>query len=569
MARYIIEFMFCSGLFVALYKLLIKGRVAHHQARIYLVSALILSVVIPVLELPLYPAQTVYFELPIINTDVQSLSSSTVVGEIAPAVQSALRVDWRDILSMVAWAVYILVFTLNIARFVYRLWVIRSLRLNAQLAVYEDYILAVSERISEPFSFWRTIFMGIRYAGRDREQIIIHELSHIRHHHTAERLAVELLRCVFWFNPFVWLVGNYLVEVQEWEADSDVLSRGYDVYEYRQLIFRQLFGYNTDITCGLNSQLTKNRFLMMTNFKKGKLSFIRLGVAIPMVGAMILAFGSVRAVAVDNTPMPVAQNLPDEEKSTVYISADGKITLNGEALTLEELQAKLEKMRAEKGADTVLTIKADNATKLIAIQGVKDAARQSGVLRVKYLTTENEVNKVLPPIPTEENGIKVVTDITSRVAKHNLLMVCMNARGDIMTTRPDGKEAIVGLDELKSIVKQFIDNKEWVNGKPKQKNPNYSSFRWRDYRVGDETFRYAESDGVVSVETILDVDVEKYLALHSTIAQAFAELRDELAQNHFRKSFESLSDVERKFVTQAIPIKVSEAQPKKLPSKKR
>ena len=88
MARYIIEFMFCSGLFVALYKLLIKGRVAHHQARIYLVSALILSVVIPVLELPLYPAQTVYFELPIINSDVQSLSSSTVVGETARQAQS-------------------------------------------------------------------------------------------------------------------------------------------------------------------------------------------------------------------------------------------------------------------------------------------------------------------------------------------------------------------------------------------------------------------------------------------------------------------------------------------------
>jgi hypothetical protein len=59
------------------------------------------------------------------------------------------------------------------------------------------------------------------------------------------------------------------------------------------------------------------------------------------------------------------------------------------------------------------------------------------------------------------------------------------------------------------------------------------------------------------------------LALHSTIIQAFAELREELAQYHFRKSFASLSDVERSFVTQAIPIKVSEAEPQKLPLKKR
>lgn len=461
MARYIIEFLFCSGLFVALYKLLIKGRVAHHQARVYLVGALLLSVVIPALELPLYPANTVYYELPII--ELTEIDTPVAGGDVVVATQ----IDWSHILSMVAWGIYIVVFALNIARFVYRLWIIRRLRNCAQLTVCEDYTLAESERISEPFSFWRTIFMNLRFLGREREQIIIHELSHIRHHHTAERLTVEFLRCVFWFNPFVWLVGNYLVEVQEWEADSDVLSRGYDVYEYRQIIFRQLFGYDVDIINGLNSQLTKNRFLMMTNFKRGKLSFIRLCVAIPMVGAMILAFGAVRAEAVDNTPTtptPVVQNLPDEEKSTVYISADGKImldgevvaldkfekrykaylrkvgggvfisfkaddnadidlvndvkdiidkfvvirnkpksseltstvyisangkiTLNGEALTLEELQTKLEKFRADKGESAVLTIKADEKTRLGLVNDVKDVARKVNVLRIKYDMSE-------------------------------------------------------------------------------------------------------------------------------------------------------------------------------------
>ena len=461
MARYIIEFLFCSGLFVALYKLLIKGRVVHHQARVYLVGALLLSVVIPALELPLYPANTVYYELPII--ELTEIDTPVAGGDVVVATQ----IDWSRILSMVAWGIYIVVFALNIARFVYRLWIIRRLRNCAQLTVCEDYTLAESERIFEPFSFWRTIFLNLRFLGREREQIIIHELSHIRHHHTAERLTVEFLRCVFWFNPFVWLVGNYLVEVQEWEADSDVLSRGYDVYEYRQLIFRQLFGYDVDIINGLNSQLTKNRFLMMTNFKRGKLSFIRLCVAIPMVGAMILAFGAVRVEAVNNTPTtptPVVQNLPDEEKSTVYISADGKImldgevvaldkfekrykaylrkvgggvfisfkaddnadidlvndvkdiidkfvvirlkpksseltstvyisangkiTLNGETLTLEELQTKLEKFRADKGESAVLTIKADEKTRLGLVNDVKDVARKVNVLRIKYDMSE-------------------------------------------------------------------------------------------------------------------------------------------------------------------------------------
>ena len=567
MTRYILEFLFCSGLFVALYRLLIEGRVAHHLARTYLVGGMLLSVVIPMLELPLYPAETVFYELPVMTIiDEQPLAVD------AQAATPVTHIDWSQIFSMLALGVYVAVFALNVARFVYRLWIIRRLRRHSQLSVYEAYTLAESEQVKEPFSFWRTIFMNYVFRGCEREQVIIHELSHVRHRHTAERLTLELLRCVFWFNPFVWLAANALVEVQEWEADSDVLNQGYDVYEYRQIIFRQLFGYNADITCGLNSQLTKKRFLMMTNFKRGKLSFIRLGVAIPMVGAMILAFGSVRAEAVDNSPAiptPVVQNLPDEEKSEVYISANGKITFNDEVVTLDELKAELEKLRAEKGTDAVLTIKADNATRLISIQGVKDVARQSGVLRVKYISAENEVDKVLPPIPTEENGLKVVTDIRSMVAEHNLLLVFMNGRGDIMTARPDGKEAIVSLDELKSIVKQFVDNTESINHNRKKKNPNYSDFKWETIKRGAGEVHYPVSQGVVSVQARLDVDAEKYLALHSTIIQAYAELREELAQRSFKQSFESLGEDDRRYIMQAIPIKVSEAEPQKLPLRKR
>ncbi|MBQ5396080.1 MAG: hypothetical protein IIU59_04290, partial [Alistipes sp.] len=193
----------------------------------------------------------------------------------------------------------------------------------------------------------------------------------------------------------------------------------------------------------------------------------------------------------------------------------------------------------------------------------------SGVLRVKYISAENEVDKVLPPIPTEENGLKVVTDIRSMVAEHNLLLVFMNGRGDIMTARPDGKEAIVGLDELKSIVKQFVDNTESINHNRKKKNPNYSDFKWETIKRGAGEVHYPVSQGVVSVQARLDVDAEKYLALHSTIIQAYAELREELAQRSFKQSFESLGEDDRRYIMQAIPIKVSEAEPQKLPLKKR
>ncbi len=573
MIRYILEFMLCSALFYALYRLLLEGRTAHRAARTYLVGSMLLAVVIPMLELPLYPADTIYYEVPIIT-----LAEPQAVTVAANAVTMPHTVDWWQVLTAVVVAVYAIITALNLGRMAWRIVLIRRLRQRSQLAFYEAYTLAENDAVREPFSFWRTIFLSRIYTPREREQIIAHEASHIRHQHTAERLTLEALRCVAWFNPFVWVTATALVEVQEWEADQDVLHQGYDVYEYRQLIFRQLFGYNPDITCGLKSQTSKKRFLMMTTTKRGKLSLVRYGAVIPLVAAMILAFGAVRAEAVAEEPtieptveMPTP---PDEAKSEVYISAEGKIFFNGEEMTLDELRSSLEKLRAAKGADAVLDIRTETATKMGAVENVKLAARQSRVLKVRYVTPDKEVDKILPPpegdpnLPydveiSEDLKQKTVDFINLRVAKNNLLMIVMNSAGQILTTRPDGNMGLVEVAEVKEIVKQFIDNSESVNNSRKVKNPHYSSFTWQTIkRSADGEVHYPVSDGFISIQTTRDTSADNYLALQAAIVEAYAELRDELAQRAFHKPFSSLEGYDREYVLQAIPMRVSEADPR-------
>ncbi|MBQ8553885.1 MAG: hypothetical protein IJ431_06790 [Alistipes sp.] len=573
MIRYILEFMLCSALFYALYRLLLEGRTAHRAARAYLVGSMLLAVVIPMLELPLYPADTIYYEVPIIT-----LAEPQAVTVAANAVTMPHTVDWWQVLTAVVVALYAIIAALNLGRMAWRIVLIRRLRQRSQLTFYEAYTLAENDAVREPFSFWRTIFLSRIYTPCEREQIVAHEASHVRHQHTAERLTLEALRCVAWFNPFVWLTATALAEVQEWEADMDVLHQGYDVYEYRQLIFRQLFGYNPDIASGLKSQTSKKRFLMMTNFQRGKLSLVRYGAVIPLVAAMILAFGAVRAEAVAEEPtieptveMPTP---PDEAKSEVYISAEGKIFFNGEEMTLDELRSSLEKLRAAKGADAVLDIRTETATKMGAVENVKLAARQSRVLKVRYITPDKEVDKILPPpegdpnVPydveiSEDLKQKTVDLINLRVAKSNLLMLYMNAAGQILTTRPDGNLGLVEVAEVKEIVKQFIDNSESVNNSRKVKNPHYSSFTWQTIkRSADGEVHYPVSDGIISIQTTRDTSADNYLALQSAIVEAYAELRDELAQRSFHKPFSSLEGYDREYVLQAIPMRVSEADPR-------
>ena len=287
MVAYLAEFFCCSGLFYALYRLVIEGRVAHRSARAYIVATTLLAVVIPLLELPIYPAESLQLQ-------IATATSNIDIWTIQPA-NEAVGVDWLMVVKYVVVAIYVAVVVLNFIRLAMRLCEVYAIRRASKLTFYEAYTLAESRKTREPFSFWRTIYLNDKFDGEEREVIITHEYSHVRHRHTAERLAVELIRCIFWINPFVWLAGNSLVEVQEWEADRDVIDKGYDVGKYRLLVFQQLYGYYPEVTCGLKSQTSKKRFLMMTNFKKGRYSPLRLCAAIPMIAGMILAFGAVRA----------------------------------------------------------------------------------------------------------------------------------------------------------------------------------------------------------------------------------------------------------------------------------
>ena len=74
-----------------------------------------------------------------------------------------------------------------------------------------------------------------------------------------------------------------LTEAEEFEADNDVLSSGYDRAEYMQTIFRQLFGYSPEIANGLRNSLTKKRFKNDDQETKSRHGLLRLAGTLPAV----------------------------------------------------------------------------------------------------------------------------------------------------------------------------------------------------------------------------------------------------------------------------------------------
>lgn len=327
---YLLEVLFCSGLFLVVYRLLLVRRVAFHICRRYLVITTLLAVSIPLLNMPLYPAETIYYNQPLEVSLAETLSQGQAVIENVSVVgkdaEPVINIHWYDVIQVAVFCFYVAITVISFLIFANRVRAIRRLRRLSAITHCLEYDLAENDEIKSPFSFLRTIYIGNDYHRREREQILCHESWHVSCHHSVERIIMEIVRCLFWFNPFVWIACRHLTEVQEWEADREVLRNGYDVAEYRTVIFRQLFGYNPDVICGLNNSLTKNRFIMMTHFKEGKFTLVRLAAIVPIVaGMMMLCSFTTKSPSVidtsDSIDMALKPNLSGAH--TPLISSDG------------------------------------------------------------------------------------------------------------------------------------------------------------------------------------------------------------------------------------------------------
>ena len=296
-----IESLICSGLFLVLYRWMLAKKVSFRICRAYLIVTMVLSVTIPIMDVPLYPSENLarlgdwtVFSFDDFGAAPADLEEAVAVNHNSEAIksESSAHITGKSIdLKLILTILYTLVVVISLALLANNTARIYRLRSKSKLTYEEDYTLAEHEDIKTPFSFIRTIFMGFNYEPQERRQILTHEASHVRHRHSYERLFMSALRSVFWFNPFFWMAEKDLEEVQEWEADKDVLDEGWNLKTYRTTIFKQLFGYNPDITCGLNHSLTKQRFIMMTQSHCGKGTWIRLAATLPVIAATFFAFG--------------------------------------------------------------------------------------------------------------------------------------------------------------------------------------------------------------------------------------------------------------------------------------
>lgn len=288
---YLLETLVCSGVLLAAYAVLLERRVRFVWCRRFLLAAPLLSAVIPLLEIPVWPGGVATLAaMP--DPAVFAEPAAVPVLLDAPAVPAVT-------LRMLALGVYLLGAGLLFCLMAFEIRRIALLRRGAEIVLRDRYRLVLTLRRIASFTFFGSIYLWRETPGEELRMIVAHEASHIAHRHSAERMAMEIQKALLWWNPFVWIFARRLTEVEEFEVDSDVLRTGHDMQRYMTTIFKQQFGYSPEIANGLRNSLTKKRFQMMLDSKPSRYALLRLIALLPVIGGLLCSFSfTVRAAEV-------------------------------------------------------------------------------------------------------------------------------------------------------------------------------------------------------------------------------------------------------------------------------
>jgi len=139
----------------------------------------------------------------------------------------------------------------------------------------------------------------------DRVRVVLsHELAHVRRGDWPFQIAAELLRCIYWFNPLVWLACRRLRQESEQACDDAVMNRGVDGAEYgthlveiaRELQHRRTWVPAPSIA---RSSTLERRVKAMLDTQVNRRPLSRLAGATALLGLL--------AVAIPGTGVAVAQ----------------------------------------------------------------------------------------------------------------------------------------------------------------------------------------------------------------------------------------------------------------------
>jgi beta-lactamase regulating signal transducer with metallopeptidase domain len=280
------------------YALFLRRLTFYKLNRSFLLTYVLFSFILPVLDISSFFAADKIEAIPVINT----LPSLNQLWETP--IQHRNQIEQLPLINtnnteyfswpFVIWIIFLAGLMMMIIRFFIQLISLYDIIRKAKPLVPPVPGIFTVPALVAPFSFINRAYINqASHTSAELDEIIAHERTHIEQKHYIDIFFMQLVSMVQWFNPFAWLLNRMMRENLEFLADEAVLNKGIDRKHYQYHLLRVTGANASYLSNQFNFSSLKTRIRMMNKNQTHKIQLIRLLILLPVTVVILMAFRSV------------------------------------------------------------------------------------------------------------------------------------------------------------------------------------------------------------------------------------------------------------------------------------
>lgn len=267
----------CSALMFGYYHLALRNRTFHHYNRFYLLSAVLVSILLPLLKVS-------YFTMEV-SSDIYKLLTKFN----SPNPTKTNHDDFLYYRFIIV--PFGLVSFFILGRFLLGILKINQFKKQFPKEEAEGISFYQTNLENAPFSFFKNLFWknSILINSDLGRQILKHEMVHIEQKHTHDKIFMELATGIFWSNPVFWFIKKEINLLHEYLADKKAVKH-MDTKALAQMLLASHFSGTVIPATSpfLNSNLKKR--LKMLQKPKTKFGYAHRILALPFVFTLAFVY---------------------------------------------------------------------------------------------------------------------------------------------------------------------------------------------------------------------------------------------------------------------------------------
>jgi beta-lactamase regulating signal transducer with metallopeptidase domain len=509
------------GLVLLFYHILLSREKTYQINRWYLLIGLLFSLTIPFMPVGIADSMLTGSSTTeisqVISKGIGDTNAESVLGisESSTGINAAEETssfEWIYSLLLCLYSIVTLILSARMIRHLYRMQ-LKAMKNPA--IIFEGHKVVLLDEDVVPHTFCKTIFVNEdQYKkGAISDEVMIHELIHARQNHSLDILIAETLKTISWFNPVLYFYKTAMQVNHEYIADDKVLSKGADIADYQRL----LLNMRTDksaryLSTGLNFNITKKRFKMMTLKDSTYRSSLKTALIIPFFLVLGITFGCEPASMEKDNKI---------EKISVEIADAKTIKINGETVSASQFGKAFSALSFDP-KQTIIDIKMHMKAPTGLFNDVQEVLHESGALKINYTAVQSDK-------PQAENAWVVNAE------GRNILDFYVNAEGEIVVNQNPAS-----LSLAKRLVREFLTN----NGK-------------------SAGLSERPEDAIIAIRTDKQTPYKTYNNALEKVFEVYDELRNQASMDVFDKPFQALDEgsEERNKIKDMYPKKISIKEP--------